>query len=432
MKRILALSLFLVLPLSAQEAAKPSALDAAGARITAESLKAHLTVIAGDEFGGRNSGFPGNDKAAEYIAAHFKKIGLRPAGEKDAAGETTWFQTFTLGRPPRTTRNVLGMVEGSDPALKSEIVVVGAHHDHAGQEGEPSPGRMVNKKADKDDKIWNGADDNGSGTVTVLEIARALMEGKVKTKRSVLFMTFSGEEYGLLGSKHYVDNPLHPLDKTVAMINLDMVGRNGTKPMDVGGVSTSSAWIALCEEAAKGVDLAYTTSGSVMPGSDHFSFFRKKVPAIHFFTGFHADYHCQSDHPEKIDYDRMAKIGRFGLRLTAITADRATRIDFAEPRKLGIDAEELDEDAAGELELPKGSGGVKALKVTENSAAAGAGVKDNDVIVEFNGKTLPLEDPLATIRTELKSVKDGQEVPLVVIRDGKRVQLKAVWGKRTY
>jgi hypothetical protein len=432
MNRILVFSLLLVLPLSAQEAAKPSALDAAGARITGESLKAHLSVIASDEYAGRNSGFPGNDKAAEYIAAHFKKIGLRPAGEKDAAGETTWFQGFTLGKPPRATRNVLGIVEGSDPELKKEIVVVGAHHDHAGQDGEPSPGRMVNKKADKDDKIWNGADDNGSGTVTVLEIARAFMEGKIRTKRSVLFMTFSGEEYGLLGSRHYVDHPLHPLENTVAMINLDMVGRNGNKPMEVGAVSTSAAWTDLCKEAEKGVDLEYATSPSVIPGSDHFSFFRKKIPVVHFFTGFHADYHCQSDHVEKIDFDRMAKIGRFGLRLLALTADRPSRIEFSEPRKLGIDAEELDDEAAAELSLPKGSGGVKVLKVNENSAAARAGVKEDDVIVEFNGKAMPLEEPLAQMRTALKGVKDGDEVPFVVLRAGKRVELKAVWGKKVY
>lgn len=433
MHRFPILLLFLALPLSAQDSAPGSPLDAAGARITAESLKGHLTVIASDDYEGRNSGLPGNIKAGDYIAAHFKKIGLRPAGEKEASGEASWFQSFKVG--DRTTRNVLGMAEGSDPELKSEFVVIGAHYDHVGQDGEPSAGRMKNPRGDPDDKIWNGADDNGSGTVTVLEIARAFMEGKIRTKRSVLFMTFSGEEWGLIGSKHYVDHPLHPLPKIAAMINLDMVGRNGTKPMDVGGVGTAKDWIALCEEAAKGTGLAYTTSPGVTPGSDHYSFARRKIPAVHFFTGFHGDYHCQTDHADKIEYERMAKIGRFGLRLLALTADRAPRMAYtgpAGPRLLGIEAEEITEEEAGKLSLADGEGGLRIEKVSADSAAAVAGVKEGDILVAFNGKNLPLEDPLVMLRKELKAVKDGVKVPLSVIREGKRVELHALWGKASY
>ena len=429
MIRILALGLLLALPLAAQEGAAPSPLDAAAARITPDGLKAHLAEIAGDAYEGRNSGFPGNDKAGEYIAAHFNKIGLQPAGEKGEDGKTTWFQGFKVGGRP--TRNVLGMVEGSDAALKSEFIVIGAHYDHVGKTGEPSAGRMKNPGGE-DDTIWNGADDNGSGTVTVLEIARAFMDGKVKTKRSILFMTFSGEEWGLIGSKHYVDNPLIPLASIAAMINLDMVGRNGTKPMDVGGVGTAEAWIELCEAAAKGTGLEYKTSPAVMAGSDHYSFARKRIPAVHFFTGFHEDYHRQTDHAEKIDFDRMAKIGKFGLRLLAITADRTPRMEYtgSSSRVFGVEAENLDEDAAADLKLPEGEGGLKIMKVSADSAAAGAGVKEGDVIVSFNGKTFDLDDPLSTLRKELKAVKDGVEVPVVVLRDGKRVELKAVWGKK--
>jgi hypothetical protein len=427
MIRALALALLLAAPLAAQE----SALDAAGARITPEGLKAHLTVIASDEYEGRNSGYPGNDKAAEYVAAHFKKIGLLPAGDKDAAGAATFFQTFQVNKRP--TRNVLGLVEGSDPELKSEIVVIGAHYDHVGKAGQANMGQIPGKKVDPGDKIWNGADDNGSGTVTVLEIARAFMEGKVRTKRTVLFMTFSGEEWGLLGSAFYVDHPLQPLEKIAAMINLDMVGRNGTKPMDVGGAGTAAEWTDLCAEAAKGTGLEYTTSKPVLPGSDHYSFSKKRIPAVHFFTGFHGDYHTQSDHADKIDYDRMAKIGRFGLRLLALTADRVPRMAYTAPsgrKTLGVDAEDLDEDAAAALSLPAGEGGLKIMKVNEDSAGARAGMKLGDILVEFNGKKFPLEDPVALLRKELKDVKDGDEVPLVVIRDGKRTTLKAVWGKK--
>ncbi|HKS16271.1 MAG TPA: M20/M25/M40 family metallo-hydrolase, partial [Planctomycetota bacterium] len=267
MNRAWPLLLVLVLPLAAQEPAVPEGSIA--------RLKAHLAELAGDAYEGRNAGYPGNDKAAEYIAAHFKKIGLRPAGEKDEKGQATWFQSFKVDERP--TRNVLGFVEGSDPALKSEYVIIGAHHDHVGKEGQASQGRMPKLKSDPDDKVWNGADDNGSGTVTVLEIAQSFMEGKLRPKRSILFMTFSGEEWGLLGSKHYVANPLVPLEKTVAMINLDMVGRNGTKPLEVMAIATSAEWPDLVAEAAKGTGVEYKTSTALIQGSDHYSFAVKGI-----------------------------------------------------------------------------------------------------------------------------------------------------------
>ncbi|HZN60913.1 MAG TPA: M20/M25/M40 family metallo-hydrolase [Planctomycetota bacterium] len=428
MNRAPAALLLLVLPLSAQEPAAPSALDAASGRISVDRLKAHLTEISGDAYEGRNAGYPGNDKAAEYIAAHFKKIGLRPAGQKDDKGNPTWFQSFTVDKRP--TRNVLGLAEGSDPDLKSEFVIIGAHHDHVGKEGESNTGRIPNFRADPGDKIWNGADDNGSGTVTVLEIAQAFMEGKIRTKRSVLFMTFSGEEWGLLGSKHYVGNPLLPLEKTVAMINLDMVGRNGTKPLDVMGVSTAGEWVDLCTEAAKESGVEIRTNGALIPGSDHYSFASKGIPAVHLFTGFHPDYHTKTDHAEKIDFDRMAKVARFGLRLLARVADRVPRMEFQTPRKLGIDEEDLDEKGAAALSLPAGQGGLKVLRVVENSVAARAGLKVGDVLLEFNGAKFPLENGHFTLRNELKKVKDGVDVPLLVLRDGKRVELKAAWEKK--
>ena len=433
--RLLVLSLLFAIPLAAQDAPPAPEVDAAAALITADSLKAHLAVLASNEYGGRNSGEAGNVKASEYVAAHFKKIGLKPAGVPDDAGQATWYQPFTFkaGKAEVSTRNVLGLLEGSDPALKSEIVVIGAHFDHVGQAGERNAGRMKSKSADPEDKIWNGADDNGSGTVTVLEIARGFAEGKLRPKRSILFMTFSAEEYGLYGSKHYAANPTMPLAKTVAMINLDMVGRNGTKPMDVGGVSTAAEWTARCEAAAKGTGLEITMSQPVLPYSDHFPFAAKRVPAIHFFTGFHDDYHTQADHVERIEFDHMTKISRFGLRLASIVAD-GPRMSYtgSGSRTLGVDAEEVNDEGAKTLELGEGEGGIRIRGVNEDSVASIAGIKKGDVIVSIKGKKLPRIDPLAMLRSELKTVKDGVDVPIVVLRDGKPVELKAVWGKVTY
>jgi hypothetical protein len=425
MTRILALTALLWLPLHAQEA--PS-VDRAAALVTADSLKKHLTVLAGDEYEGRCSGYPGNDKAAEYIANHFKKIGLRPAGEKNDKGEATYFQTFQVRE--RNTRNCLGLAEGSDPALKEEIVVIGAHYDHVGKDGQANAGRMKNKNADPDDKIWNGADDNGSGTVTVLEIARAFMEGKLRPKRSVLFMLFSGEEFGLLGSRHYVEHPLFPLEKTAAMINLDMVGRPGKRKLDVGGVSTAREWPDLLAKAAEGTGFEFTTSPGVTPGSDHYSFVAKRIPAVHFFTGFHADYHCQTDHADKIDYDAMEKIARFGLRLLVLTADHAGRMTPL--RKLGIDTEEVSPERAKELGLKEDEGGISVMRVRENSVAGKAGLEEGDILVEFQGKKLPAAGPVAALQTWIQAVAEDADAILTVLRAGKRVNLKVRWPRKSY
>jgi hypothetical protein len=428
--RVFALAALIALPLFAQEAGP---LDRAARLIAEEGLKKHLMVLASDEYEGRCAGFPGNDKAAEYIANHFRKIGLVPVGDKDDKGKATYFQEFKVRG--RATRNCVGFVEGTDAALKGEIVVIGAHHDHVGKEGQPSAGRMKNRKADPEDTIWNGADDNGSGTVTVLEIARGFMEGKLRAKRSILFMTFSGEEWGLLGSAHYVENPIFPLSKTSAMINLDMVGRNPAKPMDVGGVSTAKEWVDLAAKAAEGTGLAHKTSAFVMPGSDHYSFARKRIPAVHFFTGFHEDYHCQSDHADKIDFANMEKIGRFGLRLLVSVADLEQRMAYtgaSGARRLGIETEELSRERATELGLAAAEGGIAITDVREDSIAVKAGIREGDILVEFNGKKLPADDPVGTLRSELRAVKDDTDVPLVVIREGKRVSLSAKWPGETF
>ena len=362
--------------------AKPqeeSGVEAGVKKVSAERMKKILTHLASDELEGRHAGYAGNDKATEYIAEHFKAIGLKPCGDKNDKGEATYWQAFEFGgRTKLKTRNCVGLFEGADDKLKEEIVVIGAHHDHVGKGGDATnAGRMRNGKADPEDTIWNGADDNGSGTTTLLEVARAFMEGRIATQRSVLFMTFSAEEYGLLGSVHYCKKPLFPLDKTVAMINMDMVGRNPEKKMDVGGVGTAEGWKDLVDGAMKGLDLKYRTSDMVSPGSDHHSFAQKKVPAVHLFTGFHDDYHCQSDHVEKISFENMEKIGKFALRLVVAVADRDGRMEFkgaggggrVAARRLGVTGDDITEAEAEELKLAAEQGGVKLTSVEADSAA---------------------------------------------------------------
>src|SRR5262245_27644165 len=163
--------------------------------ITEDLLRKHATYLAGDELEGRQAGYEGNRKAAAYIVGIMKEAGLKPVGDPDDAGRPTFYQSFRIWK--LETKNCLGLLEGSDPDLKKEILVVGAHFDHLGIADNEGPPSRRSDRPRGDDRIWNGADDNGSGTSTVLALVKAFGEGKLRPKRSILFMAFSGEEGGL-------------------------------------------------------------------------------------------------------------------------------------------------------------------------------------------------------------------------------------------
>ncbi len=424
----------LLLAFRHQDPPKPT-VDDAVKLVSAESMKTMLTYLASDELAGRHAGYAGNDKATEYIAAHFKKIGLAPVGDRNDKDEKSYFQSFEFGGKEKLkTRNCVGFVEGSDSTLKEEVVILGAHHDHVGQKGdETDAGRMRNPRADRDDTVWNGADDNGSGTTALLEVARAFMESRVRTKRSILFIAFGAEEYNLLGSTYYCKNPIFALAKTVAMINMDMVGRNPERKMAVTGMATSDDWKDLVDGAADGLKLKYRTSTDITQDSDHYPFIQRKVPAVHFFTGFHEDYHCQSDEVEKISFENMEKVGKLALRLVVALAGREKRIEWKPPparaRRLGVVGRDLSAGECEDLKLGKQEGGVELSGVDPGSVAEAGGLEEGDVLVEFNGVKLARDAPLDTLREEIKKAPFGQEVPIVVVRDGGRKTLKVCWEK---
>ncbi|MDZ7343023.1 MAG: M20/M25/M40 family metallo-hydrolase [candidate division KSB1 bacterium] len=222
------------------------------------------------------------------------------------------------------TRNVVGLVEGSDVKLKSELVVIGAHYDHVGYLKQHRPGQ---------DYIYNGADDNASGTSAVLAIAKAFGAAKQKPKRSVLLMAFAGEEKGLYGSRAYVESPLFPLENTVAMLNLDMVGRNAPDSVSVGGVSRSPDLIHINEQENRevGLTLDYSVEG-YHNRSDHYNFARKKIPFLFYFTGLHEDYHQVSDHADKINEEKIARIATLAFRVAWRAANTEQRFRYLEPK----------------------------------------------------------------------------------------------------
>lgn len=277
--------------------------------ITEELIRRHVLVIADDSMLGRNTPSPGLEKTAGYVASQFTRLGLTPAGDGGS-----FLQRYPLAGgatvhgpaspEPATAPNVVGVVRGTDPELRQEYVVISAHMDHVGTSGGSAA-----------DTIWNGADDDASGTAGVLALAEAF--AKAPPKRSLIFLTVSGEEHGLWGSAWFTTHPPVPLDRIVANLNLDMIGRNWKDSIVVIGVEHSDLGATVAQVAATRRSLGITPMRDPWPQesfftrSDHYNFARRGVPALFFFNGVHDDYHQPSDSPDKIDAEKESRVVRF-------------------------------------------------------------------------------------------------------------------------
>jgi hypothetical protein len=284
------------------------AVQAAVLGITAADLRERIELIAHDSMQGRATASAGLEITSGYIVQQFLIVGLRPGGEQD------YVQRFPVGAPPEIDApNVIGWVQGSDPLLRDQYVVFSAHMDHVGI-GAPVNG----------DSVFNGADDNASGTAAVLELAEAFALLDPKPRRSLVFIAFSGEEDGLIGSLWYTDHPTLPLASTVANVNLDMIGRNWT---DAIAAISSSRYLV---QTAEGVQEDHPELGlrviedpwpeqDLILRSDQYSFVRYGIPGALFTSGLHADYHQRSDEADRIDFEKTARVTRLmfylGLRL---------------------------------------------------------------------------------------------------------------------
>lgn len=278
-----------------------------GSTITAAELKDHLYTFASDEFQGRDTGKPGQKKAANYLKDNYMKMEIAsPLGGED------YFQDIPssfFNNKYNDSENVVAFIKGSE--FPEEIVVISAHYDHVGMDSEGN--------------IYNGADDDGSGTVSILEIAEAFKEAQndgYQPRRSILFLHVTGEEKGLLGSDYYTKNPIFPLENTVTDLNTDMIGRIDPKHEDnpnyiylIGSDKLSTQLHELSEEVNNKYtqfDLDYTYNDENDPNrfyyrSDHYNFAKHNIPVIFYFNGTHADYHQPTDTPDKIEYDLMAR-----------------------------------------------------------------------------------------------------------------------------
>lgn len=354
--------------------------------------------------------------------------GPRPASA-EVPGVTATVE-IEVRKNPQTTWNVIGCVEGSDPALKDEYVVVGAHYDHLGlgHFGALDPGNAG--------KIHYGADDNASGTAGLIEMAEAFGKSARRPKRSILLMAFAAEEKGLIGSQYYCEHPLVPLAQTVAMLNMDMIGRNETNRIEIEGAPTSKALHRILEEenAADPMTLTYGT-GVYFRQSDQYSFYEKDIPCLFFCDGLHPDYHRHSDTFDKIDAVKIARTSRLCLRVAWRVADMEGRPDFSKTAggaaanrpRLGVVSQALDAETLEKLGLPADTKGVVLQQVVSDLPGAKAGLQEGDVITAFDGKRIEGKDPVTVFREAIVNAKKGVPLKIELLRAKKPMTIEVTF-----
>jgi len=349
------------------------------------------------------------DKLLQPSRLSLSQLEQSPAGQT-LTGDVSL--TTDVVRNDTPAYNVIGMIEGSDPILKKEVIIVGAHYDHLGRGGEGS-GSLAPRGGD----IHYGADDNASGTAGVLELAR-LFSAK-KPKHTIVFMAFGGEEEGLLGSNYYVNHPLLPLANTVAMINMDMIGRMKDGRLIVGGVGTAKEWRELIA-GEKQFQLTLNEDG--FGPSDHSSFYGKQIPVLFFWTGTHNDYHKPSDTFDKINYADEARI----LEMVARVVDQ---LDNADKRLTYTTAKSDATPRAGGFRVYLGTipnyadtnDGLLLDGVREDSPASKAGLKAGDRIVKIGDREIK---NVYDYTYALGEMKAGEEYVIGVVRGTEKLTLK--------
>jgi hypothetical protein len=326
-----------------------------------------------------------------------------------------------LEQTSAAARNVIGRVPGTDSG--GEAVVIGAHFDHLGVRKpmmrEFKGGQLVKRRVEPE--IHNGADDNASGVSGLIEIARMFTEGPAP-KRDVLFIAFTGEEAGLLGSTHYVNHPPVPLDRTVAMLNMDMIGRMppDSDKLQVFGARTAPTFMETLESAGKETGLTISPAADAGGRSDHAPFYRKQVPSMHFFSGHHGDHHKPSDDSDKINAAAGAKIASLIYRVARQIADSAARPTFQpETQAAGADTQGPRMTYRVVMGLTPGyvndgQPGMLVEAVSKEGPAEMAGMKAGDRIIRVNGKKIAnIYDYMASTRNN----KPGDTVEVVVLRE---------------
>jgi hypothetical protein len=331
----------------------------------------------------------------------------------------------TLEEVRRSTDNVAAVLPGSDPNLKDEYVVIGAHYDHIGF------GEFGALMPQAQGRIHHGADDNASGTAVLLDLAHRLSQLQVKPARSIVFVAFSAEELGLYGSRHFVER-WPAIASTKAMVNLDMVGRLRDNRLTVFGARSGKNLGVIVGASARQLGLDINESDGV-GRSDHMSFYNKKIPVLHFFTGTHADYHRPTDTWDKLNIEGMGKVSDLVLATVLRIANAKETINFVSlpARPPATETAQRRGGSGAYLgSIPDygvNAEGVALAGVTEDSPAARAGLRQGDVIIELARKRIKnIED----LTDALGSHKPGDEIEIVVRRTGQPMSVKAILSAR--
>ena len=381
---------------------------------SARRMQADIAGLADVSMEGRGLGTPMLDRAADYIAAQMQAAGLQPGAAEGAAWQQEWRQQVPELGKDIALRNVIGILPGNDPALSGESLVIGAHYDHLGH------GEYGTAATDKG-RIHPGADDNASGVAVLLELARVLA-GKPQP-RSIVFVAFTGEEAGRLGSKHFIEKSLrYPVEGMIAMVNLDSVGRLGERPVLMLGAGTAREWPHILRGAG------YVTGVGVKPvaddigSGDQTSFIAAGVPAVQLFGGVHADFHRPGDTPEKIDAAGLVKTAQVLKEIVTYLAGWPqalnSSLDGAQSTAASPSAPGMRRVSLGIVPDYAANGeGVRVEEVQAGTPAATAGLKAGDLITVLNGTAvLNMRDYTRV----LQELAPGDAVSIVFMRDSEQ------------
>jgi hypothetical protein len=329
----------------------------------------------------------------------------------------------SVDRTRTKIKNVVGVMEGFGP-LADETVVIGAHYDHLGFGG---PGSL----APGSKEIHNGADDNGSGIATMLEIARQIADRKARSRfrafRRIVFIAFTGEERGLLGSAHYADHSPFDMKKTVAMLNLDMVGRMQDERLIIQGADTAKEFGPLVEKFNKDLGFKITHKSGGFGPSDHTSFYAKNVPVMHFFTDTHPDYHRPSDDADKLNIPGMRKIGAMVTDIAMSVAGEEARPTFVQVKTSVKSPSGRKFPSFGSIPDYSFQGkGYRLSGVRDGLPAQKAGLKAGDVMIQFDKNKIGTVDDFFNA---LQNFSPGDKVKVTVLRDGKETTVEVTLGE---
>lgn len=381
-----------------------------------KAILRHIRILSSDSLNGRGTGSEGEMMAAAYIEKEFRSLELLPKGESKSFRQQFDFKSGIHGTGTKgVAQNVIGFLDYKG----DETIIVGAHFDHLGL-GENGSSLDANPKG----KIHNGADDNASGVAGVIELARYFRQHPLRGK-NILFICFSGEELGLLGSKYFADHPTIDLGKVTYMINLDMIGRLDphSKSIAVSGSGTSPAWEPLLKKLSSDQLTIKTDSAGIGP-SDHTSFYLKNIPVLHFFTGSHSDYHKPSDDWEKINSQGEHEILILIEKLME-TLQNEPKLAFLTTKNKSMNSSRSFKVTMGLMpSYTSTEMGLKVDGVSEGKPAQKAGILTGDVITQIG--EYPIKDIQAYMEA-LGKFEKGETVPVKVKRGTTEVELKVTF-----